>query len=210
MAYDLEEQEKIATLKAWWKDNGNMVLMVIAAIAIAVAGWRGWAWHQHNQSLAAGGIYAQLSKGIAANDAKAVRDASGALIENHPRSLYASMGALASAKFLFDREDLKAAKLQLEWVAQKSPSAELRDIARLRLAGVLLDEKAHDEALKVLEAKHAASFEAQYALLRGDILVAKNQAEEAKAAYKLALEKSEKHGGDFRAGIQMRLDALGG
>ncbi len=210
MAYDLEEQEQIATLKSWWKDNGGIVLLVLTAIAIAVAGWRGWDWYQKTQSLAAGTYYDQLTKGMAANDPKAVRDASGALLENHARSLYASMGALASAKFLFDRNDLKAAKLQLQWVADKSPSAEFRDVARLRLAGVLMDEKAYDEALKVLDAKHAEPFAAQYALLKGDILVSKNQAAEAKAAYKLALEKGAKQSGTFRDGVQMRLDALGG
>jgi len=210
MAYDLEEQEQLATFKAWWNDNGSIVLMLITAIALAVAGWRGWGWYQQNQSLIAGTHYDQLAKGMAANDAKAVRDASGALLENHPGSLYASMGALASAKFLYDRNDLKAAKLQLQWVVEKSKAPEFRDIARLRLAGLLMDEKAYDEALKLLEAAHAEPFAAQYALLKGDILVAKDQAAEAKAAYKLALEKGAKHSGGFRDGVQMRLDALGG
>jgi predicted negative regulator of RcsB-dependent stress response len=74
---------------------------------------------------------------------------------------------------------------------------------------VLLDEKAHDEALKLLEAKPAAAYEAQYAALRGDILVAKNQAAEAKAAYKLALEKAG-NDGPFQESVRMRLEALGG
>ena len=147
----------------------------------------GWDWYQRNQSLQAGAVYEQLAKGVAAGDAKAVRDAAGTLLESYPGSLYASMGALASARFLFDRNDLKAAKLQLQWVVDRSKSEEFRDIARLRLAGVLMDEKAYDEALKLLEAKHADAFAAQYALLKGDLLVAKNQAAEAKVAYKLAL-----------------------
>lgn len=210
MAYDLEEQEQLATLKGWWKDHGNLVMMLVTAVALAVAGWRGWEWYQRNQSLQAGAVYEQLAKGVAAGDAKAVRDAAGTLLESYPGSLYASMGALASAKFLFDRNDLKAAKLQLQWVLDKTRSDEFRDVARLRLAGVLVDEKAYDEALKLLEAKHADAFAAQYAALKGDVHVAKNQAAEAKAAYKLALEKAGKKGGGFREGVQMRLDALGG
>jgi predicted negative regulator of RcsB-dependent stress response len=75
---------------------------------------------------------------------------------------------------------------------------------------VLLDEKAHDEALALLEAKHAAPLAAQYAALKGDILVAKNKAADAKAAYRLALEKTDPRNTAVRASVQLRLDALGG
>jgi predicted negative regulator of RcsB-dependent stress response len=120
------------------------------------------------------------------------------------------MGALVAARFHFDRSDLKSAKVQLQWVLDNTPSEELRDLARLRLAAVLLDEKAYDEALKLLNTVHAPAFEAQYAAMRGDVLVAKNQAADARAAYKLALEKIGKQDAAFRESVRMRLDALGG
>ncbi len=210
MAYDLEEQEQIATLKGWWSDHGNLVLSVITAVALAVAGWFGWRTWQANQAMQAGALYETLARAMQAGDAKALRDAGGALAENYPRTLYASMGALAAARFHFDRGDLKNARAQLQWAIERAPTEELRDLARLRLAAVLLDDKAHDEALRLLEAKHAEPMAAQYAALKGDILVAKNQAAEAKAAYKLALEKADRKNDAFRASVQMRLDALGG
>src|SRR6267378_5947983 len=123
-------------------------------------------------------------------DAKALRDAAGTLVESYPRTLYASMGALLAAKFYFERNDLKNAKAQLQWVIDHSPAEDFRDLARLRLAAVLLDEKAYDEALKLLDEKHGAAFDAEYAAAKGDVLVAKSQAEPARAAYRLALEKS--------------------
>lgn len=210
MAYDLEEQEQLATLKGWWKDNGTQVLAVIAAAAIAASAWQGWRVWQANQAQQAGAQYEALLKAVQAGDARALRDAGGTLVESYPRTLYASMGALASARFHFERADLKNAKLQLQWVLDRSPSDELRDLARLRLAAVLLDEKAHDEALALLEAKHAAPLAAQYAALKGDILVAKNKAADARAAYRLALEKTDERNAAFRASVQLRLDALGG
>lgn len=210
MAYDLEEQEQLATLKAWWQDNGTLVLSIVAAVALATAGWFGWRNWQANQAMQAGSLYETLVRAAQAGDPKALRDAGGALAENYPRTLYASMGALAAARFHFDRGDLKSAKAQLQWVLERSGSEEMKDLARLRLAAVLLDDKAYDEALQLLEAKHAAPMAAQYAALKGDILVAKNQAAEAKAAYRLALEKAERGNEAFRASVQMRLDALGG
>jgi predicted negative regulator of RcsB-dependent stress response len=105
---------------------------------------------------------------------------------------------------------LKAARAQLESVVERSDSAELKDLSRLRLANVLLDEKSYDEALKLLDAAHGSAFDAQYAVIRGDILLAKNQRDEAKSAYRLALEKSDPKSGAFRESVTMRLDALGG
>jgi predicted negative regulator of RcsB-dependent stress response len=210
MALDLEEQEQVEELKAWWKQHGALVTAVIVAVAVGFAGWQGWRWYQADQAAQASALYDTVVKAAQANDAKALRDAAGTLVESYPRTLYASMGALVAARHFFDRNDLKSAKAQLAWVLERSPSEDFRDLARLRLAAVLLDEKAHDEALKLLEAKPAPAYEAQYAALRGDLLVAKNQAAEAKAAYQLALEKALDADGAFQESVRMRLEALGG
>ena len=95
-------------------------------------------------------------------------------------------------------------------MVERSPADDFKDLARLRLAAILLDEKAHDEALKVLDAKHAPAYDAQFAALRGDVLVAKGQPAEARAAYQLAIEKAAKDQGAFRESVRMRLEALGG
>jgi len=210
MALDLEEQEQVAELRAWWKQHGNLIVTALLAAALAFAGWRGWGWYQASQAGQASALYETLARGAQAGDAKAVRDAAGSLIESFPRTLYASMGALVAARFHFDRNDLKAAKAQLQWVVEHSSSDDFKDLARLRLAAVLLDEKGYDEALKLLDAQHAPAYESQYAALRGDVLLAKNQPAEARAAYKLALEKAGRDDGEFRESVRMRLEALGG
>jgi predicted negative regulator of RcsB-dependent stress response len=209
MPLDLEEQEQVAELQAWWKQHGNLIVTVILAAALAFAGWQGWRWYQASQAAEAAALYDALARGVQGGDVKAVRDASGSLLEHYPRTLYASMGALVSARFHFDRGDLKSAKAQLQWAIERASSEDFRDLARLRLAGVLLDEKAYDEGLKLLEEKHGAAYDAQYAALRGDILVAKNQPAEARSAYKVALDKA-KGDGAFRESVRMRLEALGG
>jgi predicted negative regulator of RcsB-dependent stress response len=210
MAYDLEEQEQLAQLKGWWKDNGTKLLAALLIVALAGAGWQGWRMWQANQAAQAGALYDTLAKAIVANDPKALRDATGSLVESYSRSPYASMGALAAARYFFDKGDLKGARAQLQWVVDHASTEELREIGRLRLAAVMLDDKAYDEALAQLAAKHGAALEGQYAALKGDVLVAKNQPADAKAAYKLALEKTTQKDAAFRASVQLRLDALGG
>ena len=210
MALDLEEQEQVEELKAWWKQHGGMIAALVVAVAVGFIGWQGWRWYQSNQAAHASALYETVTKAVQANDAKALRDAAGTLVESYPRTLYASMGAMVAARYYFDRGDLKSAKAQLAWVIERAPSQDFKDLARLRLAAVQLDEKAYDEALKTLDAKTAAAYEAQYAALRGDVLVAKNQAADAKAAYKLAIEKADGADSAFTESVRMRLDALGG
>jgi predicted negative regulator of RcsB-dependent stress response len=207
---DLEEQEKLDELKAWWRQNGRLILLVVIAAAIAVAGTSAWRWYQSSQGAQASRLYEALAKAARAGDAKALRDAGGALTEGYGGTLYASMGALVAARFHFDRGELKSAKAQLQWVLEHSPSEDFSELARLRLAALLLDEKAHDEALKLLETKPLDAYVAQFAALRGDVWVAKNQPAEARAEYQRALEKANGEGGAFRDSVQMRLDALGG
>ena len=210
MAYDLEEQEQLATFKGWWNDNGTKLLAAIALAAAVGAGWQGWRIWQANQAQQAGAQYEVLIKAAQEGDAKALRDAGGTLVESFPRTLYASMGALVAARFHFDRNDFKSAKAQLQWVIEHARSEDFRDLARLRLAAILLDEKSYDEALKALDAKHSAAYDSQFAALRGDVLVAKSQPAEARAAYQLALDKAGKEQNAFRESVRMRLEALGG
>jgi predicted negative regulator of RcsB-dependent stress response len=207
---DLEEQEQLAQLKDWWATYGNAIVAALVLAALLLTGWQGWRYWQTQQAAAASNVFETLSKAAQGTDAKAVRDSSGELLEKYPGTLYASMGALLSARYYFDKNDLKAAKAQLQWVIDNTKADEFRDIARLRLANVLLDEKAYDEALKHLQAGHGAAFEAQFATLRGDVLVAKGQAADARTAYKYALEKAGTKDRAVQEGIQMRLDALGG
>ena len=129
------------------------------------------------------------------------------------------MAALTSARMQFDAGDLKTARAQLQWVAEKARDKDLRDLGRLRLAHVLFDDKALDEALKLLGEEPVPAFAARFAELKGDILLAQGKQAEARAAYKEALAKQdaiEKAAGSqtgretqYRDLLQIKLDSLG-
>jgi predicted negative regulator of RcsB-dependent stress response len=209
--YDLEEQEQIDSIKTWWKMYGNLVTGVILAGSLAVIGWQGWNWYQRSQSAQASAIYGVLEQAVAARDAQRIKAAAGELAEKFGGTSYAALGALIAARQSFEAGDLKTAKAQLSWAADKGKD-EIRDLARLRLASVLLDEKDYDEALKQLESAHAAAFAARFLELKGDVLAAQGKKPEARTAYKAALEKGEVREGRGGAGrelLRQKLDSLG-
>jgi predicted negative regulator of RcsB-dependent stress response len=205
--YDLEEQEQLAALKAWWKERGGGVALAVILVSAAVAAWNGWQWYQRSQAAQAAALYDTLQKAARANDLKATREAAGSILENYPRSAYAALAALVSAKVQFQAGDLKTARAQLQWVVDHAKSDEIRSIATLRLASVLLDDKEPEAALKLLEAKPGPGFEALYAAQRGDILAAQKKRSEARAAYRAAMDKAD--AGPLRETLRLKLEALG-
>ncbi|HLS85808.1 MAG TPA: tetratricopeptide repeat protein, partial [Burkholderiales bacterium] len=128
---DLEEQEQLAALKAWWKENGTLVVAVVLAASVAFAGWTGWNRYKSGQAAEASVLYEALTKAVQAGDDKAVREAGGTLVESYSGTHYAALGALLAARHYFDQGDLKNARAQLQWVIEEAPSDDLRDIARL-------------------------------------------------------------------------------
>ncbi|TMH25310.1 MAG: tetratricopeptide repeat protein [Betaproteobacteria bacterium] len=205
--YDLEEQEQLAALKAWWNEHGGAIILGATLVLAAVGAWNAWTWYQRSQSAQAAVLYDTLQKAARANDLKTTRETAGAILENFPRSAYAPLAALVSAKVQFQAGDLKTARAQLQWVIEHARSDEIRSIATLRLASVLLDDNEPDAALKILEAKPHPGFEALYASQRGDILATQKKRSEARAAYKTALEKAG--AGPLRDALRLKLDALG-
>ncbi len=206
-AYDLEEQEQLEAFKAWWKDHGGAIILGATLLLAAIGAWNAWTWYQRSQAAQAAVLYDTLQKAARANDLKTTREAAGAILENFPRSAYAPLAALVSAKVHFQAGDLKTARAQLQWVVEHARSDEIRSTAALRLASVLLDDNEPDAALKILEAKPHPGFEALYASQRGDILATQKRRSEARAAYKAALEKAG--GGPLRDALRLKLEALG-
>ena len=206
--YDFEEQERLAELKGWWEDNRWYVVGAVVAAIVAYAGYEGWkAWNQRKGDEAAR-LYRPVAEAAKQNDPKKVTEAARPLLEKHPKTFYGTEAALVIAKNAFEAGNLPEAQKQLEWVLNNGVD-ELRGVARLRLAAVLGEQKKYDEALKVLDANKDPAFIALAADMRGDIMLAQGRLDEARAAYKLAIDKAEPRN-PVKQIAQTKLDALGG
>ena len=208
MAYDLEEQEQIANFKAFWNRFGNLISWVLIIALGSYAGYNFWNSHQRGKAAEASGLYDQMFEAAQASDNAKVQRMAADIESKYDSTAYAQMAALAAAKTAFDANDLKTAKAQLQWAVDHG-NDEYKSIARLRLSGVLLDEKSYDQALTLLNGDFLPQFAAEVADRKGDVLVAQNKLPEARTAYQAALEKMDKkHPG--RQIVQIKLEAIGG
>jgi predicted negative regulator of RcsB-dependent stress response len=208
MAYDHQEQEQLDSFKAFWSQYGNIIIWVLILALGSYAGWNYWKTHQRNKSVEASALYDELQTSLLANDNAKVQRVAGDIRAKYESSAYAPMAALAAAKTAFEANDLKSAKTHLQWAAEHG-NDEYKSIANLRLAGVLLDEKAFDEALKVLNGKFLPQFTSEVNDRKGDVLVAQNKLNEARAAYVAAIAAMDPNA-PGRQLVQIKLEAIGG
>jgi predicted negative regulator of RcsB-dependent stress response len=207
-SYDFEEQERLAELKAWWEDNRWYVLGAIVAGLVAFGGYRGYLWWSAREADASAAAYAPMADAITAKDTKKADEIARKVIAAHPGSFYASQSALILAKDAFDAGNLDEAAKQLEWVVANGADVH-RGVARVRLAGVLLEQKKYDDALKVLDGNKDEAYAPLVASTRGDIMLAQHRLDEARAAYKVATEKADMRS-PVKSIAQTKLNALGG
>jgi predicted negative regulator of RcsB-dependent stress response len=205
---DLQEQEQLDAIKAFWKTYGNLVTWVLILALGAFAAWNGWNWWQRDQAMKASAMYDELERASQAGDVDKTGRVFADLKERYPRTAFAQQGGLAAARAQFDKGQKDAAKASLTWVAENAIEDEVRMVARLRLAGLLLDAKQYDEALKQLDASKVVGFEALVADRRGDVLSAQGKAAEARTAYQAAWKAMDEKV-EYRRLLEAKLTALG-
>ena len=205
---DLEEQEQLDQLKAFWKQYGNLITWGLTLVLAGFAAWNGWNWWQRDQAVKAGAMFDELEKAAIAGEASKAAGIFKDLRERYPRTAVAQQGGLLAAKVQFEKGQADEAAASLAWVADNAKEAEYQTVARLRLAGLLADQKKFDEALKQLDGATAKEFEALVADRRGDILLAQGKTEEAKTAFRKAWDTMDPKV-EYRRLIDAKLTSLG-
>lgn len=205
---DLEEQEQLDQLKHFWAQYGNLITWALIAVLSGFAAWNGWNYWQRNQASQAAALYDEIERASNEKDAARVERALADIKDKFAGTSFAAQGALLAARSLFEAGKTDGAKAALAWVIDASSDASFQSVARLRLAGVHLEAKAFDDALKVLEAPMPKAYEALAADRRGDVLMAQGKGDEAKVQYQKAWDTlSERN--EYRQLVQVKLAALG-
>jgi predicted negative regulator of RcsB-dependent stress response len=202
-------EQELEALKNWWKENG---LTLVVGITIGLGGVFGWNWwqdHLRSQAEEASLIYRQLTDNAAAEKHDLVREQATEIVRNYPKTGYAALASLLAAKSAFSENDSEAAKRRLEWVIENGESPSFKDMARLRLARILIDEDMLDEAMATVESVEQQAFSASANEVRGDIQMARGNTEGAREAYIQALANGA-ISGPTRSRVQMKLDDLAG
>ncbi|MCW5664331.1 MAG: tetratricopeptide repeat protein [Piscinibacter sp.] len=205
---DLEEQEQLDQLKAFWKQYGNAIVWLLTLVLAGFAAWNGWNWWQREQAVKAGAMFDELDRAVQAGEAARAAGVFKDMQERFPRTAFTQQGGLATARVQFEKGELDAAAATLGWVAEHAVEDEYKTVARLRLAGVLADQKKYDEALKQLDGASAKEFEALVADRRGDVLMAMGRKDEAKAAWQKAWSAMDAKV-EYRRLIDAKLTAIG-
>lgn len=205
---DFDEQEKLDQLKDFWKKYGNLITWTLIVVLGSYGGWLGYGNWQASKAQEASVRFSALEKALQEGDESLVGRALDDLNKDYGKTTYAQQAKLLSAKFYAEKGNLDAAKAQLQSVIDTASDEGYRALARLRLAGVLIDQKNLDAALQALTAELPAAFAALGADRQGDIYSLQGKLKEARAAYEKAYSLSGEKS-PYRPLIEVKMRALG-
>ncbi len=206
---DLEEQEQLEQLKAFWGQYGNAITWGLVLIFVAFASWNAFQYWQRSQAAQASALYDEVERSVGTGEISKMQRAFDEMKNRYPSTTYAQQAALLLAKAALQSNKTEEAKGALRWAGEQGKDSALSTIARLRLSVVLLESKELDESVKVL--KNDPTDPEYLALVqerRGDVLVAKGDKQEAIESYKKAYAGSAAHP-DFQRLVRIKLNALG-
>jgi len=203
------EEEQLEKLKSWWRENRNYVIAGVVLGLLAVFGWRGW--ETHTRTLAEEGSmhFENLHVAVQLGQYDQAAGVALDLREHYARTPYAALGSLVVARAALDAGQPETAVENLRWAMDNARSREIQALARLRLARVKFDQGDSEAALSLLERPPRQTFASAYAELRGDIHAAEGRTQQAREAYQVALDASERDRDNLGL-LRMKLDAMGG
>lgn len=205
---DLEEQEQLANFKHFWSQYGNLISWVLIIVLGAYAAFNGWQFWQRKSAQEAAVLYDELERAAQVGEVDKLQRVWADVQAKAARTQQGQQAGLLAARSLQDAGKNDEARQALAWVIDKASDEAIGTIARLRLAGLELEAKKLDQALKTLDFKANAEFAPLQADRRGDVLQAQGRSEAALAEYRKAWDGLSALP-EYRRIVQAKLNALG-
>ena len=205
---DLEEQEQLDELKHFWKRYGDLITWVLIAVFGAVAAWNGYQYWQNKQSAQAAVLYEEVERATQAADMARLDRSLADMKDRFGGTLYAQQAGLLAAKTYYEKGNTDAARAALTWVSEKASDEGYKAIAKLRVAGLLLEAKSFPEAAQALSGSFPKEFAALAADRLGDVYAAQGKKNEARAEYQKAYQGLDERA-EYRRLVEVKLNALG-
>ena len=205
---DLTDNETEELLRRWWSDNW---LWLVGGLVIGLGALAGYQYWQKSKLASAerdAASYISVIEALSKDQPDAAAATAKALRDLHATSPYADQADLALAASAVERHALEDAAKHLKAVADGSRDKQLRQIAKTRLARVLIEEGKYDEALGVLDVASAGAFGSLYHDIRGDALAGKGDTAAARREYESALAAAATQPGIEKAYVELKRDAL--
>lgn len=213
MHFNLEEQEQIAEIKAWWRKYGNWLLIVIAACLLSYGSYVTFNWWQLRQSQSASKLYDTLLVLAQKQDVSGTLRVANDIQHQYSSTSYAGMSGLVAAQIADSAGDMNSAELNLRWTMNKAKSEAHGDLARIRLIALVIDKGDFAEAEKLANVNVSKAFMPLLFERRGDIQLAQQKNSEARKAYLEAwdlIEKNPEAADEAKRLLKVKLDAVGG
>jgi predicted negative regulator of RcsB-dependent stress response len=198
--YETEEQQ-VEAIKRFWKENG--LSLVIGAL-LGLGGLLGWRYYNDSQIEAkeqASFAYQKASKELKKGEMGFGQAKS--FIDSHSGTGYAILMALEMAQQAIERKDLVEAAKQLEFVVINAKLTAVQSIAQLRLARIQIEQGEFELALASADKVSDQAFKSQSQEIKGDVYLAQELFDKARAAYSAALETNNRD-----QVLKMKLDNL--
>jgi predicted negative regulator of RcsB-dependent stress response len=205
---DLEEQEQLDELKHFWKRWGDLITWALIAVLGSYAAWMGWQSYTAKQAMQSAALYDTVERAALGGDMALLDRSVSDIKDKFATTTYAQQAALLAARVYNDKDRKADAKAQLSWVVEKASDEGYQALARLRLAALLVEDKAYDEARKQLSAKTPDAFAPLMSDRLGDLAALQAQPAEAVQHYKAAWKGFEPNA-DYRRLVAVKLAALG-
>jgi predicted negative regulator of RcsB-dependent stress response len=205
---DLEEQEQLDELKHFWKQYGNLITWALIVVLGFFAAWNGYQYWQRNQAAQAAVMYDEIERAVQSGETSRIDRSLADMKDRFGSTAYAQQAGLLAAKAYHDKGNVDAALAALTWVADKASDPGYQAVAKLRLAGILLEKKSYDEALQQVSGTFPKDFAGLASDRRGDVLMAQGKKAEAKAEYEKAYKGLDERA-EYRRLVEVKLNALG-